>query len=253
MELDLTGRVALVTGGSRGIGAAIVRSLAAEGCSVVFTHLGDAEGAATVCDIPHGTVSCFESDVADPAATADVFAQVQARHGWVELLVCNAGITRDAVVWKLSDEAWRQVLDVNLSGVFHYNRELARQVRERARNGEQTSRSRIVNIASINGLRGKFGQVNYAASKGGVIALTKSVARELGRFGTTANAVAPGMVLTDMARDLPAPVLAAAREETVLDRLAEPADVADLVTWLCSSRARHITGQCLQVDGGQRL
>ncbi len=252
MDFTLRDRVALVTGGSRGIGAAIVRSLVEEGCRVAFTHIGDAEEAAALV-AEGGGVEAWESDVSDPAAVEAMFAAVEASLGRVELLVCNAGITRDGVIWKMDDEAWSSVLDVNLSGVFYCNRALAKQVRSRSRAGADCSGVRIVNIASINGLRGKFGQSNYAASKGGIIALTKSVARELGRFGVCVNAVAPGMVETAMAAQLPGAILQAAREETVLGRLADPGDLADLVAFLCSTRSRHITGQCIQVDGGQRL
>ena len=235
MHLELKGRVALVTGGSRGIGAAIVRGLAREGCRVTFTHLGDAERAAAVPG------EAIEADVSDFAAAERVVADVQP-----SILICNAGIAADRVIWKMSEDEWDRVLDVNLKGCFNYCRAVAPQLRAR-------DDGRIVTIASINGLRGKFGQVNYAAAKGGVLALTKSVARELGRSGATVNAVAPGMVRTDMVGELPEEFLAAAETESVLGRISEPDDVADLVVFLCSARARQITGQVIQVDGGQYI
>jgi len=235
MDLELKDRVALVTGGSRGIGAAIVNALTREGCRVTFTHFDDAEHAANVPG------HAIEADVADFAAAERVVAEVRP-----SILVCNAGITADHVIWKMSEDEWDRVLDVNLKGCFNYCRATAPLLRTR-------DDGRIVTITSINGLRGKFGQVNYAAAKGGLIALTKSVARELGRSGATVNAIAPGMVRTDMVRDLPKEFVAAAEEESVLGRISEPDDIADLVVFLCSARARQITGQVIQVDAGQHM
>jgi len=166
-------------------------------------------------------------------------------------VVCNAGITRDGVVWKMDDASWDAVLAVNLTGCFNYARAGARRFRERK--GTDLAGGRIVTITSINGLRGKFGQVNYSASKGGIVAMSKALARELGRLGVTVNTIAPGMVMTEMARGLPEEVLANARAETVVGRLADPEDIAAAVAWLCSGAARHVTGQVLQVDGGQYI
>ncbi len=162
------------------------------------------------------------------------------------MLVCNAGITRDGTIWNLSDQAWHDVLAVNLTGYFTANRAAARHFKDQRR-------GRIVNISSINGDRGKFGQANYTAAKGGVNALTKTLARELGKFNVTVNAVAPGMVATEMAAKLPPEFRNAAVRESVLGRLADPADIAHMVAFLCSDFAKHITGQIIQVDGGQNI
>jgi 3-oxoacyl-[acyl-carrier protein] reductase len=166
--------------------------------------------------------------------------------GRLDILVCNAGITRDAVVWKMPEEAWDEVLDVNLKGCVAFCRAAAPTFRSQAH-------GRIVTLASINGLRGKVGQANYAASKAGVVALTKTLARELGPSGVTVNCVAPGLVATEMAAALPAEVTEQARKETALGRIAQPADVAQVVVFLCSEPARHVTGEVIKVDGGQYI
>jgi 3-oxoacyl-[acyl-carrier protein] reductase len=166
--------------------------------------------------------------------------------GRLDILVCNAGITRDAVVWKMSEEAWDQVLDVNLKGCFTFCRAAAPVFRAQ-RSG------RIVTISSINGLRGKVGQANYAASKAGMVALTKTLARELGPSGVTVNCVAPGLVATEMMASLPTEVLDRALKESALGRIAQPEDVAQVVAFLCSDRARHVTGEVIKVDGGQYI
>lgn len=241
-------RVALVSGAARGLGAHIARTLARDGYHLTLLDL-DESGLATLSAELEGlgaqtlTLRC---DVRDPAACSDAVGSAVGTFGSVHSVVCNAGIARDGVVWKMDDEAWRDVLDVNLSGTFHLVRAAVPTLRA---NGV----GRIVTISSINGLRGKFGQSNYAASKAGLIGFTKSVAREVGRFGVTANVVAPGMVLTEMTRALPPEILAQARDDTVLGRLTEPADVAEAVAFLCSDRARCITGEVLRVDCGQYI
>lgn len=241
MKLGIEGRVALVTGGSRGIGATIARTLRGEGCRVAIVHAGDGERAAQV-----GADLAIDSDVSRFAEAEETVRRVAADLGRLDVLVCCAGITRDRVSWKMSEEEWDRVLDVNLKGCFHYCRAAAPRFKEQGS-------GRIVNIASINGLRGKFGQANYAASKGGMIALTKTLAKELGRYGVTANAVAPGMVETEMTKDLPEEFQAEARKEAVLGRIAGAQDVADLVAFLCSDRAASITGECIRVDAGQYI
>ncbi len=247
MDLGLVGRVALVTGAAQGIGAAVARSLAQEGCDVAVL---DRTAGACLDRVAeqiraHGRRALvIEGDVRDMEGAARTVQRVQAELGSLDILVANAGISRDAVIWKMDEAAWNDVIDVNLKGCFTFSRAAAPALRAR-------SWGRIVAVASINGIRGKFGQSNYAASKAGLIGLCKSLARELGRFGVTVNVVAPGMVRTEMAARLPAPVIQTAVDEGVLGRLAEPDDVADAVAFLCSERARHITGEVVRVDGGQ--
>ena len=254
MTFELSGSTAVVSGASRGIGAAIAIALADAGCDVAFSHVGDADGATDVLariEARGRRAFALECDVSDSAATDAFFDAAEEALGPVQVVVCNAGITRDGVVWKMSDDAWDAVIAVNLTGCFNYARAAARRFRERK--GSELAGGRIVTITSINGLRGKFGQVNYSASKGGIVAMSKALAREVGRLGVTVNTVAPGMVMTEMAKGLPEDVLARARAETVVGRLADPEDIAAAVTFLCSAAARHVTGQCLQVDGGQYI
>jgi len=249
MDLGLTGRVALITGGGRGIGAAIARELAREGCHVALVDLDAVESAETVArDIRDSgrRARALRADVTSFAAAETTVQTVVREFGRFDILVCNAGITRDAMVWKLTEEAWDQVLAVNLKGSFAYCRAAAPVFRAQ-RSG------RIITIASINGLRGKAGQANYAASKAGMVALTKTVARELGPAGVTANCVAPGMVRTGMAELLPPEIRDRAIAETAVGRIAEPEDVAGMVAFLCSERARHLTGTVIKVDGGQYM
>jgi 3-oxoacyl-[acyl-carrier protein] reductase len=247
--LLLQGRTALVTGGSRGIGRAIVLELVREGVRVGFTHLGDgAEADATVRCAQElgGHAMAIEADVADAAAVRASVEAVLGAYGRIDILVNNAGITRDGMLWKLSEPDWDAVLDTNLKGAFLYLREVAPLLRAQGY-------GRVINITSINGLRGKFGQANYVAAKAGLIGLTKTAARELGREGITVNAVAPGLIQTEMMRQAPASVLEGAVNESLLKRVGDPEDIAWTVAFLASDRARHITGEVIKVDGGQYL
>jgi 3-oxoacyl-[acyl-carrier protein] reductase len=247
MNLGLDGKVAIVTGGAAGIGAAIGIALAREGCDVaIVDREAVAPASLRAIEALGRRARAVQADVRDFAGAERVVRDVARELGRLDILVCSAGITSDAIVWKMTEAQWDSVIDVNLKGTFNYNRAAATLFVDR-------KGGRIVNIASINGLRGKFGQANYAASKGGVIAMSKTLARETGKFNVNVNVVAPGMVLTAMAKSLPAEVIERAVDETALGRLATPEDCADAVVFLCSDRARHITGEVIQVDGGQYI
>jgi len=239
--IDLSGSVAWVTGGAAGIGRAIVEALAAAGSRVVSLDVADGGGGGDGDRILPRAL-----DVRDARAVEAAAAALAAEGLEPDILVNDAGITRDGVVWKLTDEDWGAVLDVNLSGAFRMTRAVAPAMRRRGSGA-------IVNIASINGLRGKFGQANYAASKGGLVAFTRAVARELAREHVRVNAVAPGFIETRMTRELPEKVLDRARAEAILGRLGRPEDIAHAVLFLASPLAAHITGQVLVVDGGQTV
>ncbi|MCC2111674.1 MAG: SDR family oxidoreductase, partial [Hyphomicrobiales bacterium] len=222
---------------ARGIGLAVAERLAEAGAAV---HGFDARP-------PETEPSCCRSftavDITDASAVADAVAAIADP---VTILVNNAGITRDRSLLKMSDEDWAAVINVNLSGAFNMIRAVAPRIID-------AGGGAIVNITSINGLRGKFGQANYAASKAGLIGLTKTAARELGRKGVRVNAVAPGMVLTEMALALPAEFRDRALAEAVLPDLAEPVDIANAVLFLASDAGRMVTGQVLPVDSGQYI
>lgn len=249
MDLGLKGKNAIVTGGSMGIGTAVALGLAAEGCNVAINYRRhDSEATEVVRQIE--ALGCrglaVKADVSDFKDAHDMVETVQKEFGSLDILVCNAGINWDGVMWKMSEEQWDKVINVNLKGYFNYNRAAA-EVFVAQKGGK------IVNISSINGIRGKFGQTNYAASKGGEIAMSKSLARELGKFNVNVNVVAPGMVMTEMARKIPPEFLNKAVDETVLGRISTPEDCANVVVFLCSDRSRHITGEVIQVDGGQYI
>jgi len=249
VKLGLEGKSAIVTGGSMGIGRAIAIGLAREGADVAVNFRShDDEANQVVAEIEKlgRRGLAVKADVASFDDAERMVEQVRERFGRLDILVCNAGITWDGVIWKMTEKQWDAVIGVNLKGYFNYNRAAAIVFKDQ-------KYGKIVNISSINGLRGKFAQSNYAASKGGEVAMSKSLAKELGKFNVNVNVVAPGMVLTDMMEKIPAEFKNAAMSETVLGRFATPDDVADLVAFLCSDRSRHITGEVIKIDGGQYI
>jgi 3-oxoacyl-[acyl-carrier protein] reductase len=242
MKIDLTGKNALVTGSTRGIGRAIADGLSESGAriAVVGRDLGRAEEAASA--IGNGAKG-FAADVSDTAAVTTLVADVEQAFGSIDILVNNAGITRDNLVMRLKDDDWDAVQNANLRGAFAAIRAASRgMMKKRA--------GRIINIASIVGLIGNKGQANYAASKAGLIALTKSVAKELGSRNILVNAVAPGFIETEMTAAMTAEARSALGQQIALERLGSVEDVAAMVAFLASDLASYITGQVFVVDGG---
>jgi len=244
-----TRRRALVTGGSSGIGACVAQTLARDGCDVGIVHVDTPERVSSVIQSVESHGARAWSRVCDVADAGQVHEAVEAfigEFGGVDILVNNAGIFCDRVIWKMSDEDWRRVIDVDLTGAFNCSRAVAPAMR-RARWGA------IVNVSSINALRGKFGQTNYCAAKAGAIGFTLALARELARENVTVNAVAPGLIQTPATEGLPDEVRRRALGEILMGRIGRPEDVAETVAFLCSERARFITGEVIRVDGGQCL
>jgi 3-oxoacyl-[acyl-carrier protein] reductase len=245
----LEGKRAIVTGGSMGIGASIAKELARQGANVAINYRKhDTEARQVVAEIESlGRKGlAIKADVANFADAQRMVDEVKEKFGGLDILVNNAGINRDSVVWKMTEQQWDEVLDTNLKGYFNYIHAAVGIFREQ-------KSGKIVNVTSINGLRGKFGQTNYSASKAGIIGLTKALARELGKSNVNVNAVAPGLIETDMIKDAPDSVKEAALAEIVLGRLGKPEEVAEVIAFLCSEAARHITGEVIRVDGGQYI
>ena len=235
----------LVTGGARGIGRAIVVAFATQGAHVTFIDMNEAAAPEAIAAAGAGDrVKFLKADVTKQAEVkAAVDAAVAHGGGKLDVHVNNAGITKDNLLMRMSDEEWDRVMDVNLKGTFLMTRAATRPLMK-------SKRGRIVNIASVVGLMGNAGQANYAASKGGVVAFTKSVARELAGRGVTANAVAPGYIATDMTANLPAGAAEALKGQIPLGRLGVADDIAGVVRFLASEAASYVTGQVLCVDGG---
>ena len=243
-EIALTGQLALVTGASRGIGASIALELAARGFRVIGTATTD-EGAARISQALSAHAGCrgVQLDVNDAAAAEALIDGLVKEHGGLQVLVNNAGITRDMLAMRLKDEDWDAVLDTNLKAVFRMSRAVMRTMMKQ-RYG------RIISITSVVGASGNPGQANYAAAKAGVAGMTRALARELGSRGITVNCVAPGFIETDMTASLPEEQQKALLGQIPLGHLGKPADIAHAVAFLASPKAAYITGQELHVNGG---
>ena len=233
----LEGKVAIVTGASRGIGAAIVKKLADEGAQVV--------ACARSIESCEGAALCLKVDVSNSAEVDACVKTTVEKFGKVDILVNNAGITKDGLLMRMSDDDWNQVLDINLKGTFLFTRAVTRPMMKNRETGGS-----IVNISSVVGITGNAGQANYAASKGGIIALTKTVAKELGSRNIRCNAVAPGFIESKMTEGLSDEVKQSCMDSTSLKRFGRPEDVANAVAWLCGDDASYVTGQVIGVNGG---
>jgi 3-oxoacyl-[acyl-carrier protein] reductase len=246
MTHDLSGEVVLVTGASRGIGAAIADLLAARGAKVVGTATTEAGASAITARMANVGGLGKVLDVTDSAAVEAVIEDISKNIGPISVLVNNAGITRDQILMRMKDEDWNVILDTNLSSVYRTSKAVMRGMMK-ARKG------RIINIASVIGLTGNAGQANYAAAKAGIIAFSKSLAKEIGSRGITVNVVAPGFIQTDMTDSLPEEAKQALMGQIALGRLGSPSDIAEAVAFLAGPAAAYITGETLNVNGGMYM
>ena len=246
---NLEGQIAVVTGASRGIGKAIAKELAAQGATVVINYNGSE---AKADEVKHeivekgGCAQCMQCNVADYEGCEAFIKAVIEQFGRIDILVNNAGITKDGLLMRMSEEDFSDVIDVNLKGTFHCIRFASRQMMKQ-RSGK------IINISSVSGILGNVGQANYAASKAGVIGLTKTMARELGSRGITVNAIAPGFVDTEMTEVLSEEIRENACKQIILGRFGKPEDIANAAVFLASDKADYITGQVISVDGGMNV
>ena len=247
----LEGKNALVTGGSQGIGAAVSLELAREGANICLTyrkHEAEAKKYAEEIMAMGRKALAAQCDISSFVEAQKVVQSAITEFGRLDILVNNAGMNWDGVSWKMTEEQWDRVLEVNLKGYFNFTRHVSPHFKEQ-------KYGRIINVTSINGMRGKFGQSNYSASKAGIIGYTKAIAKELGAFDVTVNAVAPGLIETAMLKESEArdKIIDLAMGESALKRVGQPEDLAYLVTFLASDKARHITGEVIKVDGGQYI
>ncbi|MFQ5486697.1 MAG: SDR family oxidoreductase [Desulfobacterales bacterium] len=247
----LNGKNAIVTGGSQGIGTSTSIELAREGANICLTYRTHEEEAfkikATVEKMGRKAIA-LQCDISSFVEAEQVVKTAADTFGSLDILVNNAGMNWDGVSWKMTEEQWDRVLEVNLKGYFNFTRQVLPLLKAQ-------KSGKIVNVSSINGLRGKFGQTNYSASKAGIIGFTKAVAKEVGAFGINVNAVAPGLIETAMLREAEArdKIIELALDEIVLKRVGQPEDLAHVIVFLASEKARHITGEVIKVDGGQYI
>jgi 3-oxoacyl-[acyl-carrier protein] reductase len=247
----LEGKNAIVTGGSQGIGTAASLMLAQEGANVCLTyrsHQEEAEQVKAQIEAMGRKALAVRCDISSFQQAEEVVRAAKEAFGRIDILVNNAGMNWDGVCWKMTEEQWDRVLEVNLKGYFNFTRHVAPLLKDQ-------KYGKIINVTSINGMRGKFGQTNYSASKAGIIGYTKAVAKELGAFNVNVNAVAPGLIETAMLRDSEArdKIVDLAMAEIVLKRVGQPEDLANVIAFLASDKARHITGEVIKVDGGQYI
>ncbi|MBI5220122.1 MAG: 3-oxoacyl-ACP reductase FabG [Bacteroidia bacterium] len=245
----LEGKSAIVTGGSMGIGTAIAIKLAEYGADVAINyrkHKDEAEEVINKVRALGRKGLVVQADISNFADAQKMVTNVVSEFGKLDILVNNAGVNWDGVIWKMTEEQWDNVLNINLKGYFNYIRAVAGIFRDQ-------KSGKIVNVTSINGLRGKFGQANYSASKAGIIGLTKTVAKELGKYNVNVNAIAPGLIETDMMKNADETVRAQAMADIILCRIGQPEEVAEVIAFMCSDLSRHITGEVIKVDGGQYI
>ena len=245
----LTDKIALVTGASRGIGAAIAKAFAKEGAAVIINYNGSGEKAQAVADeiiLNGGAAEIYQCSVADFDACRQMIETLVKKYGRIDILVNNAGITKDGLLMKMSEEDFDSVIDINLKGAFHSIRHMSRYFLKQ-RSGK------IINISSVSGILGNAGQANYSASKAGVIGLTKSTARELASRGIQVNAIAPGFIETDMTDAMQAEAKERMTDAIPLKRIGKPEEIADLAVFLASAKSDYITGQVIAADGGMSI
>ena len=236
-------KVAIITGGAQGIGKATVIKFLSEGARVIIWDIMEEKANQLINEIKNGSLDFIKTDVTDFASVEKAAKTVVDKYGKIDVLINNAGITKDATLLKMTPEQWKQVIDVNLTGVFNCTKAVAPYMVEK-------KSGKIVNTSSIVGLYGNFGQTNYVATKSGIIGMTKVWARELGRKGINVNAVAPGFIATEMVNTIPEKVISMLQEKTPLGKLGDPSDIADAYLFLASDEAKFIIGHTLSVDGG---
>ena len=243
--LRLENKVAVITGGAAGIGKASVEKFVSEGAKVAIWDVNEEAGQALVAKYPDATMF-IKVDTSNPVSVEKATAETVAKFGTIDILINNAGITRDATIKKMTFEQWEQVISINLTGVFNCIKNVSPIMIEK-------EGGRIINTSSVVGLYGNFGQTNYAATKSGVIGMSKTLAKELGKYKITVNAVAPGFIATDMVRAMPQKVIDMMEGKTPIGRLGEPEDIANAYTFLASDEASFISGSVLSVDGAVTL